>query len=1253
MITASTQTDEDDAVGSSSRGTPSALTTLVNTPTDHSLQVEADDSELQDAVDGQEVVLERRNGEEQMQEPSPSGDETTLEREEPREDLEQTQEEASGVRALLEAQAHPEGNGTADAQVAEAAGALQELAQAVPTPLVEEALLDTEKAAHEQTRAELTQLRADITGKNVELRRSGRLLREANASCEQLREENSYLLTQLDEADALISDNDDLQTQLDDAYDQISNFEVANGEQSDQITALQQQVEYLSDDVRGMMNTIRTGSKELKFFVQLGVQFYARLNRAEELLDGALGRSDRLMRSAAQRLSVYTPVDLYFRDTVVEEEEPTVQLAVEGATADPQAETDLGYEVMTDDADLEQLVNEVFDAQHGTATASGDVVEEIQDTEPVLSSVAPIATSSGTEPLFQPTPSPVEDEGGRGEEDDADGTAGPTLGSHETTRNQTPANQPNAPRTDFNAQNPIFGASARIFGAGVSAYPVPNDNMESGSFNFVTATDFNFGATTSFQAGSNPAKGGSKGFGVTDQEEPKEGPAKKTGTASIFEAAASANSSSSSADKEEEKSNKKIPSIFEAAVASSSLYGSKNEAAKKTKTTPIFDLSSLSSNNTTEPGASIDHDPEGASETPTFKFSGIFDFSKPAAEDEQGTEPVSVFGAGKSNQFSFSSSGSATTFDGFNGGSVGGSDAPLDPAPIRFGGKGKQKEEAMKEDAPSHPVPFQFKGKGKQKEEPSKKAANAPIFSAEAMARFDSPAPSKKAGFDRFDFGSAGAFKGQREASSSLFAVGRSVAGMEQDSVDEVVRDLEGDHESLYGYEQGYEPPQKRPTTTDTNPADAHEGDTMSSKPIQGFLDTDLSASPDSSQPVQSASTATAIPDTSTFGIDVVDREQGSVEVDGGNPVDDVVAGVSRIGSMPESTREGRVEAPPAAQEDFGAKSLSERQSSRGVDSAGQTETNEVGENIWQGRSRTAEAMMANWKAESRERAWPPTASMPWRQAEWPARLPPPAKPPPAATSAHSPAASTQAAVDNSGPNHDIEEDISSVMGAIEALSLGQTAPWAKMSDLHTTGIPFLSADWFARRYAYALRTTVPQRQVDGMEGEVQSETEPETRTEDSRVREDEQTPEQEPTSSEQPQRQAETSVHVPTPPIRPQPPESTGPQQNTSDLVAVLPTVDLQQQEEPSSAPPPLPPLPTITSTTSTTSTRTPPPTTDNEPRSQSQSQQTESPVALLSTAPVSPAAIGRESWWRSQYGTPRDQKGGLRLWSLRSERG
>lgn len=1246
MITASTQTDEDDAVGSSSRGTPSALTTLVNTPTDPSLQVEAEDSELQDAVEGQEVVLERRNGEEQMQEPSPSGDETTLEREEPREDLEQIQEEASGVRALLEAQAHPEDNGTGDAQVAEAAGALQELAaQVVPTPLIEEALLDTEKAAHEQTRAELTQLRADITRKNGELRRSGRLLTEANASCERLTEENIYLRTQLDEADALMSDNDDLQTQLDDAYDQISDFEVANREQSDQITALQQQVEYLSDDVRGMMNTIRTGGKELKFFVQLGVQLYARLNRAEELLDGALGRSDRLMRLAAQRLSVYTPVDLYFRDTVVEEEEPTVQLAVEGATADPQAETDLGYQVMTDDADLERLVNEVFDAQHGTATASGDVVEEIQDTEPVLSSVAPIATSGGAEPLFQPTPSPIEDEGGRGEEDVADGTAGPTLGSHETTRNQTPADQPNASRTDVHAQNPIFGASARIFGARVSAYPAPNDNTESGSFNFATATDFNFGATTSFQAGSNSAKGGSKGFGVTDQEEPKEGPAKKTGTASIFEAAASAHSSSSSADKEEEKSNKKkIPSIFEAAVASSSLSGSKDEAAKKTKTTPIFDLSCLSSNNTTEPGVSLDHDPEGASETPKFKFSGSFDFSHPAAEDEQGKEPVSVFGAGKSNQFLFSSGGSATTFGGFNGGSVGGSDAPSDPAPIRFGGKGKQKEEAMKEDAPSHPVPFQFKGKGKQKEEPSKKAANAPIFSAEAMARFDSPAPSKKAGFDRFDFGSAGAFKGQREASSSFFAVGRSVAGMEQDSVDEVVRDLEGDHESLYGYEQGYEPLQKRPTTTDTNPADAHEGDAMSSKPIQGFLDTDLSASPDSSQPVRSASIATAIPNTSTFGIDVVDREQRRVEVDGGDPVDDVVAGVSRIGSMPESTREGRAEAPPAAQEDVVAKNISESQSLRGVDSAGQTETNEVGENIWQGRSRTAEAMMADWKAESRERARPRTASTPWRQAEWPAKLPPLAKPPPAATSAHSPAASTQAAVNNSGPNHDIEEDISSVMGAIEALSLGQTAPRAKMSDLHTTGIPFLSADWFARRYAYALRTTVPQRQVDGIEREAQSETESETRLEESRVRDDEQTPEQEPTRWEQPQPQPqeETSneeVHVPIPPIRPQPPEPTEPRQNTSELVPVLPTVDIRQQEE---------------TTTSTTSPRTPPPTTDNEPpspsRSQSQSQQTEPQVPLPSTAPASPATIGPESWGRSKYGTPRDQKGGLRLWSLRS---
>ena len=1220
VITASTQTDEDAGVGSS-RGTPSPLATLVNTPADQSSQVDAEDSELQDAVDGQEVVLEGQNEEEQMQEPSPFGDETTLEQEQRRTDPEQTQEEAGVVREPLEARAHPEDEETGAAQIAEAAGALQELALATSTPMIEEALLDTEKAAHEQTRSELAQLRADITGKDVELRRSGRRLREANASCEQLREENNYLLTQLDEADALISDNDDLQIQLDDAYEQISNFEVANGEQSDQIAALQQQVDYLSDDAGQMREMIRTGGKELKFFVQLGVQLYNRLNRAEGLLEGALGRSDRLMRSAAQRLSVYTPVDLYFRDAVVEEEEPTVQLATEGAAANlpamDQAETGSRYEVMTDDADLEQLVNEIFEAQHGTAVANGDVVddeaeEEIQDTEPVLSSMAPIATSSGAEPLFQPTASPVEDEGYRGGEHNINGTAGPRLGNHETTRDQTPSNQANASRPDAGAQNPIFGASARIFGARVSAYPVPNGDTESGSFNFATATDFNFGATTSFQAGSGSVKGGSKGCDVTDQEEPKEGPSKKTGTASIFEAAAGVDPSPSSADKKEEKANKKkkTPSIFEAAAAPSSSSGSRDEAAKKTKITPIFDLSALSSNDMTEPGASFDRGPKGASEIPKFAFTGSFDFSKTEAKDEQGKEPAPVFGAGKSKKFSFSPSGSTRTFGGFNGDSVGASTAPSDP------------------------VPFQFKGKGKQKEESRKEAANAPIFTAEAMARFDSPAPSKKAGFDRFDLGSVGASKGQPEASSSSLTSGRSAV---ENSVEEVVRDLEDDHDDLYGYEEGYEPPQKRlmpieqaemEPASATNSADAIEGDTMSSKPTQGFLGTlpeqlsDLSASSDSSRPVQSASTAT--PNTSTFGRDVASREQGSNGVDGGNPVDDV-AGVSRIGNMPAFTREGGVEAPPAAQENAVGDDLSENPASRRVNSASHTAANEVRGGIWQSYSGTAEEIIASWKAECRERAGPPTASTPWREAERPATLPPLATPRATSTSTHSPAASTQAVVNDLGPNHGIEEEIDSVMGAIEILSLGTSAPRAKMSDLNT-GIPFLSADWFARRYSYSLRATIPQRQVDGIiEQEVQTEGASPTRMEDSRVSEDEQTPEQEPTISEQPQPQpqAETSneevpipIPIPIPMAQANAHEPTEPQQNTLELVSVL---------SPCSAPP---------------TTRT-----NDVLQSQSQSQQSDSQVSAST-------ATGQESWGRSKYGTPRDKKGGWKLWSLRTGR-
>ena len=1235
MVEASTQTDDDAGVGSSSTGTPSPLTTLVNSPTEQSPHVGAEDSELQDAV----IVLEGQDGEEQMQEPSPSDEETTLEWGRSREDLDQTQGDENEVRVFLGAQAHPEDEETGDTQIAEAAGALQELAAASSTPMVQESLLDTEKAAHEQTRAELTQLKAEITQKDVELQRSGRRLRDSTASCDQLRGRNTYLRTQLDEANELISANDDLQTHLDDAYDQILHLETANGQQSDQITALQQEVGYMNDDAAWMRDTIRTGGKELIFFAGLGAKLYARLNRAGELVDGALGRSNRLMRSAAQRLSVYGAVDLYFRDAVVEEEkELTVHLAIEGARADvfamDDAETGLGYEVLSDDDDLRQLVDEIFEAQHGTAVADGGVTgteaeEEIQDTEPVLFSIARDQTSASPQDTLQA--------------DDA----------------QT-----------FN-----FGASAPIFGAQGSPDPVPKGDKESGSFNFRTATDFNFGATTSFGVGSGSFKAGSKDFGVTDQEEPKEVPTTKTRTASMFGAAAGVDLSPSSSENEGKANEKKKPSsvfegvafvdtsslssekkpettkktkaasIFDAAAGinfSSPSSGSKDEANEKTKTASIFDaasfvnLTSPPSNGKTTLDASSDHDPKHASGTPKFAFTGSFDFAAPAANSEQEKEPAPIFGAGKSNQFSFSSS-SAPTFGGFNGGSVGASNTPSDRVPVLFGGKGKQKEE------------------------PKEEAANAPIFSAEEMAKYDSPASGKKAGFDWFDFGIAGAFKGQPDASSRSLIFGQPAAETKQDSGEDLVRDLEGDHDSLYEYEDGYEPPTKKPTTAEqaemepgsaTSSTDANEGDTTSFRTNQGFLGrlpVQLSDLRDGSQPVQSASTtATAISNSSTFGINVADRDQGSIEVDGGNAVDDVSPGALRVSSMPASMREGSVEVgtsdvvrgfeldtaavsrfpsvPPAAQENVGEEEVVESLASQEANVGSQIEANEVEGNFCPGRTRTAEEILASWKAESG------AIPTPWREPEWPASLPPlrasePERsaelrivvtPPTTATSTHPHAASTQAAASEAGAGaeHGIEEEINNVMGAIEALSLGRSAPRAKMSDLNT-GIPFLSGDWFARRCA--LRPPI-QRQVDAMEKEVGSEVGSRTRMEESRVTEtfsgEERQAEQEITKEveETPQADA-TNEEVP---IRTSQPHSTTQPQRENTQSAVL-RPHIQQPKDTSSA------LPTTTSTN----------------HLQSHSQQTESQVASTAT--------GQESWGRSKHGTPKDKKGGLRLWSIK----
>lgn len=1001
MVDASTQTD-DMATGISHDspllGTPNKKQTMIDasTQTECLSQVGAESSGQQDAMESQDVELEGQTDEEEHQTPD------------------------------------------------------------------SEPLMSADVAAREQTREELAQLRAQIAAKDGQVENYRRLLDENKELLDQSKGEVNSMQTRLDESNSRISEFQisdrrlnrqvrsleeqvsGLGDDLENANARISELESVNFTFAKDLADSQNQLAYQRSEGMRMLDYIRRGGNELRFFVKLSARLYTRLNRVERLSNGAFGRDDRLMRSAARRLLRWNvPVETYFRDDVGRQEPVhEAQLAIEGPTVDhsamEQVESGYVYETSSDDAALAQLVDDYIEEQNRTTGTNGnDAGDEAE-------------RSSSENVDFQ---------------------------SNEKVSDSI-----------FGA---IFGAGAPRFGAQTSPDPIFAGNVGSSDHKFGAAQpDFNFGAATPFKAGSSSSAAWSEKSGVGKDEEREEGRAKKTRVGSTSEAAVDAEPSSSSSDAKKEEAKK---SIFDTKFS--------------------IDLSSFSTKNKASLG-SFKHDPQDTSEAPKSTSVGGFDLTRSTAKGKgkQKEERAPVFGAGCSKEFSFEPRGSAPTFGGFNGGSA---EAVADP---------------------TDPLPAQDKGKGKQKEESMEKAVKASIFTAEDIAKFDSPASGKEADVDRFTFGgasasevhdgassssfdfrAASAFNLRTEASSS-FNFGQSATNTGQEPVENVDEmpsqnhccpNHANYHECLYTIEEDYVPPDKRPKTTEqaavepvsaTNSADTNGGDIASSGTDQYLLSAVTAQLP----------SASAGPDSS-----VANCEQDSSDADDEIRVKGFPVGVPCIIITPASETEVSVEEESSdifGKFGFDVAALSRIVSSVRPAGSGREDLSmslvppgssiasyvwesKIGGDIRQDRGRTAEEIRARMKLECCERAQSPTASTEWREPEWPATLPPLEAPQSesmadlpslaatsvTATATDSPAALTQEAPSNLGANNGIEEEIGRLISAIEALYIGSSAPLTIVSNFDPEK-HLLSGDWTARRHM------IVERQVDSVEEEVMAE---------------------------------------------------------------------------------------------------------------------------------------------------------------------
>ena len=564
----------------------------------------------------------------------PSNEEPIQEHGQSRNNLDQIMEQNILSEIPLNAQEYPGDDENRDTQIEETTGDFQDVTEDLTavdsTPMLQEALLNTEVAAHQQTRDELIQLKAKIRRKDSRLQTHEHDLREATGIIEQLRDEQ-----------------DDLQTRLDTANSQISKFDDAYRELSTKAEALETQVDdqavelgianfyklKLFERLCKQTDGAREGLKELKFFKRLGLKLYTRLQKAEKLLKGALGRDGGLMRLAEQRLpkpspsSVKKPV-FTFGETSAQES----QQKVEGATKKPVFEFG-GTPTQEPQRKAEDTTKNPLFEFGGTNAQESQQKAEGAAKKPLFQFSAPPVQEARQEKPLGATTSP------QGLDPTQKTAVSETSGVQDSTHNHTFA--PSAPRVSLSTPVTLKAEGSKPVGIPVDPIarrakepereyrpvggkslvdytrsrlkPRLNGKADSGIFNLTPKTDFNFRATNTFKAGPDPFVAASKAFGIAKEDEQEEGPIKETGTASNLGSPSSIDlSSSSSIGKEED----------EAPGTATKDDEKKHQSALK-------------------------------------------------------TQPFPMFGAGISNQFYSSPSEVKTTFDGFESVSAGTSIAPF------------------------------------------------------------------------------------------------------------------------------------------------------------------------------------------------------------------------------------------------------------------------------------------------------------------------------------------------------------------------------------------------------------------------------------------------------------------------------------------------------------------------------------------------------------------------------------------------
>ena len=1126
MTEASTQTNDKDAVDSSSTGSPSSPTTLVNTPTDHSSTVDAEDDEQKEESGSEDSLLESQIGEEQVSQANaasqelrvedarfrssiddlkkalsqekeksaaaarrataaegraaaaeervavvvaratnlgthteslaqdlgkqmsratkaeaevirlrlqmcnmqrhvflPSGEEATLEQDCSSNIPDQTQEMRAGSRVPLDAQELPESNVIRGTPTEEPAGVCQDvagnLAATASTKSLRETLVSTDLAANRQVRGEHAAPREQITKRDRKLYKDRSVRRKLAGSDEQAEKAESNLQTQPDEANFRISESEVSNVR------RRSRTKVHVSNSGDHGHRVQLAVEWPPARPSAMQNegmTSHGNSEQDGDAANVQAEVPAFHNAECQNVGDVISSRIPAATSESAPKSPEVPGPLFtfgtptpaiqpeghdtskkpifkFGETPASGSERKAKGTVEFPVPKISATTaqDIGHCLAPGvirspqglDTSQQAAVPEVSGVQEASKR-SGDEGEGIDEEDEgcVRKCAHRImlnrhkVTGDHTSATFAPrsTPfAPVTPEVG-----EAKPVGTPVYPTVHTTEKSDGAAKSTL---DFN-----FGETASVFEAKKDTNSVPNGNAECKLFESSPINSFNFGATKSFTAGPKPLKAGSKAFEAANADEEKEAPSKKSRHGSKAETPSPMNVSSSSAGpKIEEVTKKTKTSVFDAAAS--------------------VNLSSLSSDSKSALDASFGHEPMNALGTPDLSSKGGFNLpgTVPTVEEKRqepalSTETTPSFVTGMSKSFCFSSSGVTPTFCGFKSGPAGASTAS----------SGSKSVEVAK----------------KNKEEISTKAANAPLFTAQAFTKFDTPAPNGKERSDQFNFGAAG------DASSPVpkFVLIVTKPEQERNNVDNEVR------------------------------VDEHRAEA-------------------------SGKSSTLVP-----------TSKGSAK---GGPTDVLgklgfdVAALSRI-----------VNYQPAVPKTPGVVEVLESLSSRAESSASHAKKNEAGGDISQSPSRSAAEIFISWEVECRERA----ASSPdgiyiqetptkWRDPEWAAALPPSAL---TVAATHQPPTPTQTAVSNFGPYYgtgltipssisdcashmsvtapitirnedkdwhtrlidakEVEGGIRDAMAAIESLYIGPPSPPPLLQrfdpDLH-----LLSGDWIARRF--------------------------------------------------------------------------------------------------------------------------------------------------------------------------------------------